>query len=595
MKRRFLVLLAAAVIGGLTFLIIASRPVDFDLYDRTVEDVGRLDKLNTALGEAALRMRYRLVRNYDPLVTMMTESEQDARRLLHDHFASDDPDIGRRIAEIVEYLNRQEDWLHTFQSLNSVLDNSLTYLPSISHRLSELSLGQAGSELQRIGEDLVVRLLRIDDSTSPEDMIRLDVAIAALEARRSQIGGEAGPVVDDLVRHARVVVRYGRRVEEILASLTDPYDNLLFDRLAAALRVDYLDRLQVRGRYRVALYVLSLALLAAIGFLVVRLRATLTGLEQRRVTIERKQLELADANRELHDTVAELQGTQAELIAASRKSGMAEVATAVLHNVGNVLNSVNASAELVTTMVAGSKIAGLRKAVDLLRQNQHDLAAYLGSDPRGRHLPAYLEALATAADEERSAIGEELSRIRTKIDHIKAVVRRQQSTAKASATVVETLAIERLVDEALAIVANSERAARLCVVREYQELPPVTVDRHRIFQVVVNLLTNACHAVASHAPGEGRIIVRLGPAPGGRVGLEVEDNGYGIPAQNLHKIFNHGFSTKKHGHGFGLHDSANAMTELGGQLAAYSDGPGKGARFRLELPIDPEAPASAAS
>ena len=595
MKRPLLVTLAAAVIGALTFLIIGSRSVDFDLYDRTIEEVRRLDDLNTAMGEAALQVRYRMMRSYDPLVRMMSESEDDARRLLQDHFASQDPDIGRRIRVIVANLQKQEDWLSSFQSLNSVLANSLTYLPSISHRLSELKLGQDGAEEQRLGEDLVVRLLGLDDSTSPEDMIRVEGVIAALEARSSEIGGEGGPILADLVRHARVVVRYTRRIDDALAHLTDPNDNQIFDNLTVALRADYLEGLEVRGRYRVALYVLSVALLAATGFLFVRLRAALVHLERKKATIEQKQCELADANRELHDTIAELRSTQAELIDASRKSGMAEVATAVLHNVGNVLNSVNASAELVMTIVAGSKIVGLRKAVDLLRQNQHQLATYLGSDSRGRHLPAYLEALAAASDEERIAIGEELTRVRSNIDHIKAVVRRQQSNAKASAAVVETLSFERLVDEALAVAANPARALHLRVVREYQELPPVTVDRHRIFQVVVNLLTNACHAVAGNAPGEARIVVRLGPAPGGRLGLEVEDNGYGIPPENLHKIFNHGFSTKKHGHGFGLHDSANAMTELGGQLAAQSDGPGSGARFRLELPIGSDASAAAAS
>ena len=63
------------------------------------------------------------------------------------------------------------------------------------------------------------------------------------------------------------------------------------------------------------------------------------------------------------------------------------------------------------------------------------------------------------------------------------------------------------------------------------------------------------------------------------------DNGIGIPADNLTRIFGHGFTTRKEGHGFGLHSGALAAKELGGALTVESDGPGKGATFTLEFPI----------
>ena len=75
--------------------------------------------------------------------------------------------------------------------------------------------------------------------------------------------------------------------------------------------------------------------------------------------------------------------------------------------------------------------------------------------------------------------------------------------------------------------------------------------------------------------------------------IEVEDNGCGIRDEDLQRIFHHGFTTKKNGHGFGLHVSANAATEMGAKLHVHSDGPGRGASFFLDIPLEAE-PAPAA-
>jgi signal transduction histidine kinase len=71
------------------------------------------------------------------------------------------------------------------------------------------------------------------------------------------------------------------------------------------------------------------------------------------------------------------------------------------------------------------------------------------------------------------------------------------------------------------------------------------------------------------------------------VKIWVSDNGIGILPENLTRIFNHGFTTRRNGHGFGLHSGALAAKELGGVLLAYSEGPGTGATFCLELPVQP--------
>jgi signal transduction histidine kinase len=73
------------------------------------------------------------------------------------------------------------------------------------------------------------------------------------------------------------------------------------------------------------------------------------------------------------------------------------------------------------------------------------------------------------------------------------------------------------------------------------------------------------------------------------VAIIVRDNGVGILPENLTRIFGHGFTTKKDGHGFGLHSGALAAKQMNGALSVQSAGPGKGAAFTLELPIAPSA------
>src|SRR5581483_612076 len=119
--------------------------------------------------------------------------------------------------------------------------------------------------------------------------------------------------------------------------------------------------------------------------------------------------------------------------------------------------------------------------------------------------------------------------------------------------------------------------------------PEVTVEKHKVLQILVNLIRNAKHACEEQNPAEKRLTVRVAGC-GDRVQIVVSDNGTGIPAENLIRIFNHGFTTKKEGHGFGLHTSALAAKEMGGALLVHSAGPGLGATFTLELPLHAPAP-----
>lgn len=301
-----------------------------------------------------------------------------------------------------------------------------------------------------------------------------------------------------------------------------------------------------------------------------------------------------DYRQRLEEQTKELRAAQDELVATARQAGMAEIATNVLHNVGNVLNSVNVSTGVVSSQVRNSKAAGLSRAVQLLEAHAGDLGNFLTHDEKGRRLPEYLKQLAAVLAAEQTAILEELGELGKSVEHIKDIVATQQSYAGAS-RLVEPVQIRELVDDALRMNAGALMRHDVTVIKECAEVPLLPLDRHRVLQILVNLISNAKQAMDATTKATHRMTLRVGlvasPHPSDRTAgrhlqICVADEGDGISAENLRRIFNHGFTTRRSGHGFGLHSCALAAREMGGTLTAQSDGPGLGACFTLDLPIN---------
>ena len=289
---------------------------------------------------------------------------------------------------------------------------------------------------------------------------------------------------------------------------------------------------------------------------------------------------------------------QRQLRDQSRQAGMAEIAVNVLHNVGNVLNSVTVSADQVRRQVRASRAPGLGKALALINAHAADLGDFLSHDARGKLLPDYLNQLAEALAAEQASIIDELGQLTRSVDHIREIVTSQQTHA-AGAKVVEMLRLPDLIDDAVRMSGTASGAPPLSIVREFAELPLLPLDRHRLLQILVNLIANARQAMDGSGERAPRLILRVALADGGdRLRIDLVDNGEGIAADRLARIFSHGYTTRPDGHGFGLHSCALAAMEMGGTLTAHSAGPGLGATFRLDLPIaspthPPAAPAGA--
>jgi NO-binding membrane sensor protein with MHYT domain len=273
---------------------------------------------------------------------------------------------------------------------------------------------------------------------------------------------------------------------------------------------------------------------------------------------------------------------QMQLRDVSRHAGMAEVATGVLHNVGNVLNSLGVSATLVLASLRDSRVGNVQRVAKLLTEQGDQLGAFLENDPRGREVLGYLAQLGELLCAENRALHADMQAIVTHVEHIGKIVTAQQSHARRGG-ITEEVDIAELVDNAIAL--NFTGSTDVTISRDYQLAPRLTLDRHKLIQILGNLLTNARHALRDQTQGPHLLTVRIHAITPGSLVIEIEDSGTGIDAGGLRRLFEFGFTTKKDGHGFGLHASANLAQELGGELTGHSDGPGRGARFSLRIPI----------
>jgi ligand-binding sensor domain-containing protein/signal transduction histidine kinase len=313
-----------------------------------------------------------------------------------------------------------------------------------------------------------------------------------------------------------------------------------------------------------------------------RLQAENDKLESR---VAERTSELAEANSSLHAEIDKREQLHRQLMDASRQAGMAEVATGVLHNVGNVLNSVNTSAGVLSEHLRSSKVSGVARVSELLEEHRNDLGSFFTQADRGPRLIDYLKMLSQHLAEDQALVLKELHELTRNIDHIKEIVAMQQNYAKA-AGVVEKLSVPLLVEDALRMHTAALARHEVRVVKQFEDVPDIEVDKHKVIQILINLVSNAKYALDGVSGGKV-LTVGIGRSGADRVRILVRDNGMGIPRENLILIFGHGFTTRRTGHGFGLHSGALAAKEIGGSLTVESEGPGKGATFTLELPVRP--------
>jgi len=296
-----------------------------------------------------------------------------------------------------------------------------------------------------------------------------------------------------------------------------------------------------------------------------------------------ERLRLAKVELVLRDQ--QLQSLNVGLLSSAHKAGMSEVATGVLHNLVNVMNGVGVTASSCRDRVERSSATLLLKVSKLLLHQGRcgtELATFLTADPRGAALPSAIASIALDLENERSKLLEELTDMLESLRHMAFLINSQQELAR-SVALQEQVEVSLLLDRAIALAGCDFAQERICLVRDYEDTQVVCVNAHLVAQIVMNLLSNARQALAdNHAT---RVVIVRAATMSDNLVISVADNGHGVPPELAQRIFEHGFSTRHGGHGFGLHISVLSAKEMGGSLSLHSDGEGAGATFTLTVPL----------
>ncbi|MEE8342987.1 MAG: ATP-binding protein [Gammaproteobacteria bacterium] len=276
---------------------------------------------------------------------------------------------------------------------------------------------------------------------------------------------------------------------------------------------------------------------------------------------------------------------QKQIVDSAHKSGMAEMATGVLHNIGNILNSVNLCGDEMKSIIRASKIGSLLKANELLKEHIDDIGHFLTEDKKGKVLPDYYLKLGKFLEEDLRKMDKEVTSLNEKTIMMKDVIRTQQEYAGAGCH-DEELEITSLIEDAILVQKASIDKWGVKITKEYQATPKCMAQKSKLLQVITNIIKNAKEALKDNDDynKSKTLLIETGISDDNKVYIKFTDNGCGIEEEHLSRIFNHGFTLKEDGHGFGLHTSANAMTEMSGAITVTSEGAQKGTCFTVLIP-----------
>ncbi|WP_460131235.1 DAHL domain-containing protein [Pseudomonas sp. S1_E04] len=585
-------LISVLLASMLVYLYLKSSRDQTASYTQSRDLIRQLQQLNAQWDSEVLKARVAITHNYDPLVRPLVEMTQLWGQLESRDIYHNPQDLNRWQASREAYqasIQEKARLVEQFKSHNAVLRNSLAFLPTAEDDI-QAQFNRFNDEdrlqLQSVvidTYDLLLSSLEFAQVTSEERAADIVVGLGKLAINKERLPNEFQAPVDILSNHIALILR------------EQPVVNSLLERIAAVPVAEHLDNLTthlnqdqqaadlIDHKYHRYLLIFSTLLVVLLLYLAIHLLRSFA-------EINRVNRALHAANETLEQRVErrtqQLKNAQTELMDSARQAGMAEIATNVLHNVGNVLNSVNISADLVTRKLRSSKALGLGKAMQLINEHPGDLGTFLTEDEKGKLLPGYLNQLVEAIAVEQQGMTDELAQLSKSVDHIKDIVSTQQSYAGA-ATLKEPVQISTLMEDALRMNAGALSRHNVTVVKHYGQVPEILADKHRLLLIMVNLISNAKYAMSNLTDRPRQMTLSVQPGEDNTLQISVKDDGEGIPAENMARIFTHGFTTRKEGHGFGLHSCALAAIEMNGQLVAHSDGPGHGAVFTLTIPLTP--------
>lgn len=592
MFRRTSLLLAAMTLllaSILVFLYIKSSADYTSNYTESRDLIRQIKQLDAQWENEVLKARISVNQNYDSLVTPLDSIAQlwkGLDLLEQDHPRHTSPAWKEGRTAYRDAVNEKTRLVEQFKSHNAILRNSLAFLPTAEDDVQEqlLTLDQSSPLLQTTSMDmydLLLSSLEFSQTISDDKAAEIQVGLNRLEVDKERLPLALHRPLEILLSHVGLVLREQPLVNDLLEHIGAVPVAARLDDINTQLNNFQEQAASVDRKYHVYLLIFSGLMVLLLLYLAIRLLRSYA-------EINRGNKALHAANEGLEQRVEErtrqLKDTQSELLDIARQAGMAEIATNVLHNVGNVLNSVNISADLLTRKLKTSKVLGFGKAVQLINEHAHDLGEFLTHDEKGKLLPGYLSQLDQALTAEQASMAEELTQLSNSVDHIKEIVATQQSYAGAP-RLTEYLNINNLLEDALRMNSGALTRHQVTVVKDCHDVPDILADKHRLLLILINLISNAKYAMSRMEDRARKMTLSVKVVDNAVLHISVKDEGEGIPAENLTRIFAHGFTTRHDGHGFGLHSCALAAIEMNGHLRAFSDGPGQGALFILELPV----------
>lgn len=433
---------------------------------------------------------------------------------------------------------------------------------------------------------------RFLDAGAISEQARISLQVTMLGGTMSS---EITAIVEQTAGMQEPFIRREKEVNRVYRVLPD-----IFDKPALLLEVVVPRSISARGQK--ALF-FALASLLGAGFIIILL---LIGIMEKTILRPLRQLadhaamigeqndlgvrlaedrkdEIGILNTKFNTMIEQLSCARKSFMDQSYQSGRAEVARNILHSVGNALNGVVTSSILLLEKTQKSCSGDVIKVADLLREQGDGLGRFLTNDSRGKMIPAYLASVGAALEEERRFVLQEAGAMQDKIRGIKEIIARQRSFSQQS-RLLESERVEELLEAAIQLSIDQQANSAVSIRREYQTVSVVSVDRHKVLQILLHLINNARSACMKSDRQDKKIVLRIFSSRPDAVVIQIADNGIGLSPGQLASVFQSDSSSKETQQGFGLHYSSLAAKELGGKLTVESDGTGRGATCTLELP-----------
>ncbi len=588
-KYKWPALLAVALIvfSALIFFLIKSYTYDSSTYFESRDFIRQLKQSDANWNSKILRKKIGVNSN----LSLAPPPEADSRWQQLEQLNNSGPLSAlwaSRRKGYVDAVKNKTLLVEQFEQHNANLRTSLDALPQVEDQIQTL--------LKDMNIESPMERLTAASNVLELALTTLEFALYATTDKAKEVQGkltELEPYIDrlpatdqtlfiSLIQHVKTVIQEQPVVNDLLDRISVIPVAQELDNINELLNETQRRTAATDRQYHIYLAVCASLMALLMIYLAVRLVRSYAVINQINQALQSSNERLEER---VQERTRELMEAERELVDAARMAGMAEIATNVLHNVGNVLNSVNISAELVTRKLRSSKTLGLTKAVNMMNEHAEDLGRFMTFDEKGRLLPRYFNELVDSIAAEQRLLIEELAQLTKSIDHIKEIVTTQQTYAGA-ARLIEPLNISDLFEDALRMNSGALSRHHVTVIKDYQDVPAIMGDKHRLLLILINLISNAKFAMShiSEHPREMTLGIRILDET--TLCLSVKDRGEGISPENLARIFNHGFTTRKDGHGFGLHSCALAAVEMNGRLHVHSDGPGQGALFTLEIPLE---------